>query len=305
MKSQSQAYIYGIAAVLMWSTVATAFKIALRYLSPLQLVALASFNSTLVLMVILLFQGKLHLTWHYLKTHSRYYFLLGLLNPFGYYLILFKAYDLLPAQQAQPLNYTWAITLSLMAVPILGHKLHRYDIGAMLFGYLGAVVIATKGDLLTLHFQSPLGVTLALLSTLFWSGYWIINRRRQDEPVAALLASFLLSLPVTWICCLSFDGFPSIRWQGWAGSAYVGFFEMGITFVCWIIALKKTEKTARISNLIFISPFLSLYFIAKLLGEPIAPATYIGLILIIAGLIIQQYGTRKTSIRRSKSQIAG
>ena len=32
----------------------------------------------------------------------------GLLNPCLYYLVLFKAYELLPAQQAQALNYSWA-----------------------------------------------------------------------------------------------------------------------------------------------------------------------------------------------------
>ena len=32
---------------------------------------------------------------------------------------------------------------------------------------------------------------------------------------------------------------------------YVGLFEMGITFVLWLSALKSTNNTARISNLIF------------------------------------------------------
>ena len=42
------------------------------------------------------------------------------------------------------------------------------------------------------------------------------------------------------------------------------------------------------SNLIFISPFLSLVFIYFILGEVILPSTYVGLVLIIAGLWLQQ-----------------
>jgi drug/metabolite transporter (DMT)-like permease len=69
-------------------------------------------------------------------------------------------------------------------------------------------------------------------------------------------------------------------------------FEMGIAFVLWSYAMKKAENTAKVSNLIFISPFLSLVFIWFILGERILPSTYVGLVLIMAGLWLQQ---RKTA----------
>lgn len=58
-----------------------------------------------------------------------YYILLGAINPLAYYLVLFKSYDLLPASQAQPLNYSWAITLTLMAAVFLGQKKYANKIG--------------------------------------------------------------------------------------------------------------------------------------------------------------------------------
>jgi len=76
--------------------------------------------------------------------------------------------------------------------------------------------------------------------------------------------------------------------NGLLGAAYVGVFEMGICFVLWLLAMKLTNNTARISNLIFLSPFLSLLFIHFLLGEDILPATFIGLSLIIIGLLCQR-----------------
>ncbi|MBF4364884.1 EamA family transporter, partial [Vibrio anguillarum] len=71
-------------------------------------------------------------------------------------------------------------------------------------------------------------------------------------------------------------------------------FEMGITFVLWLSALKLTANTARISNLIFASPFISLLLLATIIGETIHPTTLIGLVLIITGLIVQQFKTTKT-----------
>jgi len=43
-----------------------------------------------------------------------------------------------------------------------------------------------------------------------------------------------------------------------------------------------------LSMLIFISPFLSLFFISTFLGETIDPATVVGLCLIVIGLVMQQ-----------------
>lgn len=79
---------------------------------------------------------------------------------------------------------------------------------------------------------------------------------------------------------------------GLVGAAYVGVFEMGITFVLWISALKLSENTAKVGNLIFLSPFLSLVFIHFLVGEDILPSTFIGLVFIVMGLFIQQLKAR-------------
>lgn len=46
-----------------------------------------------------------------------------------------------------------------------------------------------------------------------------------------------------------------IPFEGVLGAAYVGLFEMGICFVMWLMAMKLTNNTARISNLIFLSLF--------------------------------------------------
>ncbi|MGL6488180.1 DMT family transporter [Aeromonas hydrophila] len=299
LKDQKKAYQYGLCAVALWSTVASAFKISLAYFEPVQLLLVAACTSTLTLGVIVACQGKLPLLLGYIKSRPLYYLALGVLNPFLYYLLLFKAYDLLPAQQAQTLNYTWAITLSLLAVPFLGQKLRRRDGVAIVLGYFGALVIATKGDVFGLQFDSPLGVTLALVSTLIWAGYWILNTRNQGDPIVSLLLGFLISLPFIVAATWLLSDFAMTAWQGWAGAIYVGLFEMGFGFVLWLMALRCATNTAPISNLIFISPFASLVLLNLLIGETIHPATPIGLALIVVALLIQQlkYGRRcrKTS----------
>lgn len=293
MVNQKQAMLYGLATVLLWSTVATAFKLSLRTLSPVQMLLVACAASVMVTGLILAVQGR----WHQVFTLSRRQYLqsvgMGLINPCLYYLMLFAAFDRLPAQEAQPLNYTWALVLAYLSVPFLGQRLRRVDILAGLVCYGGVVVIATRGDVLSLTFSDPLGVGLAIGSTLVWASYWIIATRDSRDPVVGLFLNFLCGLPVIALACGLTDGFDFALDTSLAAAAYVGVFEMGIAFVLWSYAMKKAENTARVSNLIFISPFLSLVFIAWILGEVILPSTYVGLVLIVGGLWLQQRRTRR------------
>ena len=221
---------------------------------------------------------------------------LGALNPLLYYLILFKAYQLLPAQEAQALNYTWALTLTWLAVPLLGQRIGRRDLIAGLVCYAGVLVVATRGAVWTLRFSDPLGVALALGSTVVWAFYWLYNTRDRRDPVVRLFLNFALSLPLTLGCVLLLGQWQVPAWPGLLGAAYIGLFEMGITYVLWQWALRSAENTAKISNLIFISPFCSLVLIHFALGEAIHRATLAGLVLIVAGLLYQQ--TQSATPRR-------
>ncbi|MEZ9197186.1 DMT family transporter [Shewanella sp. 10N.286.54.B9] len=288
MKKSHQAYAFGIGAILLWSTVATAFKLALSHYTPLQLVFIAVITSIVALGVILAMQSKLSLVRKQFANRPLFYLQTGLLSPFLYYLVLFKAYDLLPAQQALSLNYTWAILLPLLSVPLLGQKLRKSDVVAAVVAYLGVFTIATKGNLTGFQFESTAGVLLALTSTLLWSLYWIVNTKDKGDPVVSLLLSFLVGLPFITIALLTTQTLPAWDLEGMFAGVYVGLFEMGVTFVLWLVALKKTERTASITTLVFITPVLSIGFIAWILQENIEESTYIGLALILSALALQQ-----------------
>lgn len=289
MRDQKKAYSYALTTVALWSTVASAFKISLRTLTPAELLFYASIASCLVLFLIILVQGKARQIGALQKKDWLASLKFGFLNPFLYYLILFQAYNLLPAQQAQAINYTWAITLTLLSIPLLGQKISRVDIFAITVSYIGVVIISTRGDVLAFTFESPLGVGLALFSTLIWSFYWIANTRDRREPVIGLFLNFICSIPLIILYILATGGFRPIHLPGLLGAVYVGGFEMGITYVLWLKALKCSTNTARIANLIFISPFLSLVMIHFVVGEEILRSTFVGLIFIVGSLLLQSF----------------
>ena len=287
LKSNSNAYKYALISVFLWSTVATAFKFSLQYLSPEQLVLYASLTSLIVLFIVLIVKNKLNQVFPYIKDNKFLILVLGIINPFLYYLVLFKAYDLLPAQEAQAINYTWALMLAFLSVPFLKQKLRFVDIVAGIICYFGVLIISTKGEPFSLSFSNTHGVFLALLSTILWALYWIFNTKSKADPIVSLFSNFLFATPLILIYCISTQAMIFPQFTGILGAIYVGLFEMGITFLFWLKAMQNTTNTSKIANLIFISPFISLIFIYFILGEAIYISTLFGLGFIILGLVIQ------------------
>jgi drug/metabolite transporter (DMT)-like permease len=299
MVDQRRAYAYAISTVLLWSTVASAFKLTLRSIDYAQLLFYSSLASTVFLGLALVATKRVGSLRPMGSRECLRSAGLGLLNPFLYYAVLFKAYDLLPAQIAQPLNYTWAIALSLLAIPILRQKIRPKEIGAGLVSYAGVLVISTRGDVLSFRFADPLGVALALASTVIWALYWIANTMDRRDPVARLFLNFAFGLPFTLAYCALVSDLSIDAPAGLVGAAYVGVVEMGLAFVFWLTALRLSENTAKVGNLIFVSPFLSLVFIRMFVGEEILPATLAGLVLIVGGIVWQRAPFRRSEGTRT------
>ncbi|MCK4250161.1 DMT family transporter [candidate division WOR-3 bacterium] len=292
MNDQRKAYLYAALVVLIWSTVASAFKISLRYLNYLQLLFYASFISLLILFIILIIQNKLSLLKTYSKKDYLHSALLGFLNPFLYYIVLFKAYSLLPAQQAISLNYTWAIQIVLLSIPLLKQRVSFKSVLAIIISYIGILIISTQGDILALRVTNLYGVLLALGSAVIWALFWIYNIKDKRDEVVKLFLNFLFGFIFIFIAIVFSKRLIIPKIPGVTGAVYIGLFEMGITFVLWLKALKLSKTTAQVSNLIYLTPFLSLLIINITVGEKILISTIIGLILIVMGIIMQQYNTR-------------
>jgi len=288
MATQKKAYLYACITVLFWSTSASAFKISLRYLDVLPLLFYASLVSTAALFLNLLFLKKLNLLKAFSKKDYLYSALLGLLNPFLYYAVLFKAYSMLLAQEAQPLNFIWPITLVLLSIPLLKQKIKPKDILATIISFIGVFIIATRGDILGFRFTSPTGVLLATGSSVIWALFWIYNVKDKRDEAVRLFLNFAFGSVFIFLSILLFARVEIPKLQGIFGAAYIGLFETGITFLLWLKALKLSKTTAHIANLIFLVPFLSLVVISFVVGEQILSSSIIGLIFIVGGIILQK-----------------
>jgi len=293
MNSSNKAYLFAGLAVFFWSTVATAFKIALREYDFIQLIFYASAVTVTLLFFILLAQKKTNLILSQTPQQWLSSILIGAFNPLLYYLVLFKAYSLLPAQVAQPLNMIWPITLALLSVPLLKQKISWLSVGALFISFIGVLFISSQGGLSGFKNTNALGVILAVGSSILWSLYWIFNVRDKRDQIVKLFLNFTFGLIYLVPVVFLFSDFKIYLGTSFYAIVYVGIFEVGITYIFWLKAMNFSTNNAKIGNLVFFAPFLSLVFIRFILNETIFITTFIGLIFIVAGVLVQQIDKRK------------
>jgi drug/metabolite transporter (DMT)-like permease len=288
MNQTRKSYIYALLAIFFWSTVPTAFKISLGELGVLPMLTIATLTSTVVLLIIVIAEKKTFLIIESSGKELLNSALLGLINPFVYYLILLKAYQLLPAQVAQPLNMIWPIILVFLSVPLLRQKIEKKSYLALFISFIGVYIISSQGKLFNPGHSNLTGVLLATGSSIFWAFYFILNVRDRRDEAVKLLLNFLFG-SVYLVAAMTITGQWNIHpgGTGLAASVYVGIFEMGITFLFWLKALQMASTTDKVSNLVYLAPFLSLVFVHFILKEPVYYTTPAGLLLIICGILIQ------------------
>jgi drug/metabolite transporter (DMT)-like permease len=286
--NQSKAYLFALLTVLSWSTVATAFKIALRELNYIQVLLIANTVALGVYGLILAFRRERVKILPLSRKDLGFSFMQALLNPFGYYLILFKVYSILPAQIAQPVNFIWPVVLMILSAPLLHQPIRITGLFALLISFAGVVVLSSQGNLLHFRIKEPVGIMLALSSSVVWSFFWIINIKDKRDDVLKLFLSALISLVFVSILAIATHNLTPVFTKPLLPAVYIGLFEMGIPFVLWLKALQLSESTGKISNLIYLTPFLSLIFIHTILKERLYYTSLIGLALIIAGILVQR-----------------
>jgi drug/metabolite transporter (DMT)-like permease len=289
MHNQSKAYSLALISIAFWSTMGTAFKLTLNYLNPGMLLLIATFTAFVFLGVVILIKGKLSILTQLTFRQALNSAMMGLFNPFLYYLVLFEAYNRIPAQEGVALNYIWPVILVIFSIIFLKQHITLISILAIIISFFGTVVIAMHGDFTVFRFSNTNGVLLAIGSAFFWAAFWIINMKDPREAIVKMFINFAFGAVyiLLWNIFRSNISLPSF--QGLVGAIYIGIFEMGLTFVLWLTALKLSTHTARVSNLVFISPFISLILVSFIVGEKILPSTVIGLAIIVSGIVIQQY----------------
>ncbi len=290
---------FALLTTLFWSSVATAFKLGLKTYSPFELVFWSTGFSTFVLLILVLIKHPEGIiSPRFNKKAMAFSLLGGTLNPFIYYLILFYSYNLLPARIAQPINFTWPVLLTFLLAIFFGKRVRIVSFLFLAVSLGGVIVLSAGAGTKDAGTEVPVkGIVLGFLSAFFWAFYWIVNLKDQRPELLKLFYYFLIGFVLLFLVGIISDKitFPN-NVKDLFYPFYIGIFEMSLSFYFWILALKNAKNPALLGNLVYLSPVISLFIIHLVLEEPLEATTFIGLGLILFGVILQ---SRFSKERRS------
>jgi drug/metabolite transporter (DMT)-like permease len=294
MSNQKRAVTMASFVVFFWATVATAFKLALAGMGAVTLLLISSLTALVVFTIYLGYNGNLLSA---LKTLKHRKVIIssawqGAMNPFIYYLILFKGYSLLPAQIAQPMNFSWQIVLILLMAIFMKQKIGLIQALGVLISFSGIVMLSLNDGADASGTLSLAGIAFILTSTVIWAVYWMLKIDTSKEPVEELFRNFLAGSLYLLIAFIIFPEPVQIGVPLYA-AIYVGLFEMGITFILWNKALNLASNKVVVTQMIYLAPMLSFLIINRVLGERITLLTIAGLAFIVSGILVSNMNRKK------------
>lgn len=140
---------------------------------------------------------------------------------------------------------------------------------------------------------------LAVGSSFIWATYWTLNLKDKRSDLSKLFSAFFFGSILITIYVLIFDSIVLENYNYILGATYIGLFEMSITFFFWLKGLTLSSNKAKTATLVYLSPFLSMIFIAIILGEDILLSSILGLFLIVSGIVIQHIYYENGKVRIS------
>jgi len=283
MKKQ---YLYAMISIFLWSTTATVTKLLLGDLNSIQILAVASLFAFVFLFIINLIKRNLKELKNYKLKDYLQISIIGILGTFLYKLFLYVGIDKLEASQAFIINYLWPIMTVVFACIILKEKMTMRKVIAIILSFIGVIIVTAKGDLLNVGKESITGAMYCVLAAVSYGLFAVLNKQKGYNQYLSMMLFYLVSFIISLIYIVSYKNTIVLQVNQLIGLAWIGVFTSATAFTSWALALEKGD-IAKISNLAYITPFLSLIWTSLILREKFSIYSIIGLIVIILGIFIQ------------------
>jgi len=280
-----KAYLYISLTLLLWSSTAAVAKLLLKSLNVFQLLLYVSLIASISLFVIIIFQNKIDVIRKYKFKDYCFFAFMGFIGIYLYHMFLFLGFASASVQEIFIVNYTWPIWVVIFGILILKEKISILTVLAISICFFGVYIVVSKGDLTSISFENIQGDFFALVGAISYGLFSVIGKKDQRDIVTSMMFYYFFSFIFAFITTLIFSTFPAITMDELIGLIWLGVFAMGIAFVFWFLALKH-GNTAEMSNIIYLTPFISLIYIYFLIGEQILISSIFGLLLIIFGIYL-------------------
>ena len=285
-------YVYAGISIALWSTIATVTKLLLGSFGSMQILAYSSMFAFLFLLIINIVKGNLKglKKWN-LKDYAELG-IIGLLGTFFYNLFLFLGMNCMLASEAFIINYLWPMTAIVCGCIILKEQMTIKKAVAVLMSFIGVIIVTSNGNLLQINKSTVIGAFYCILAAVSYGLFTVLNKKKAFDEYLSMMYFYFIASVVSLPFTLFSGANVSIDIASLLGFAWIGIFTSALPITFWAIALKLGD-TAKVSNLAYATPFLSLVWTCTILKEPFSIYSVLGLIVIILGILIQLKDSKK------------
>lgn len=279
-------YIYAGISIFLWSTTATVTKLLLGNLNSMQIMLISTFFAFIFLFFMNLIMGTLKELKNYKITDFIHIFLIGSLGIFLYHLLLYLGIDKLEASQAFIINYLWPIMAVLSACVLLKEKITIKKIFAIILSFIGVMIVTINGKLLNVDKNTFIGAIYCIFAAVSYGLFTVLNKKKNYNKYLSMMLYYFIALIISFVYAIINKEKVSMFFAEGIGMLWNGIFATAIPFTTWALALEKGD-TAKVSNLAYITPFLSLVWTYIILKEDLSIYSIVGLIIIVSGIFVQ------------------
>jgi drug/metabolite transporter (DMT)-like permease len=179
--------------------------------------------------------------------------------------------------------------LMLIFIPlVLRERVTKYQLVALLLAFAGLSIAVTGGSAAALG-SANTGIVLFLIVVALASGLATVMVKRYVFDMVSSMFIFNIANLAFFSLLFALNGFPvgGISTSTWLAVLYTGVvYNVFVGFMYY--GALRVLKTTFVTNIYFLSPFITFMYAALVLGEPIQLYYLVIAVLVSAGILVQR-----------------
>ena len=289
-----KSYLYASITVLIWATLATVVKIILYDIPNFEALTISSVFAFVFLLIMNIVNGSFKELKHYRLKDYLMMSGLGFLGLFLYSALYYYGISALSSQEACILNYLWPLMIVVFACILLKEKLTARKLIAMGMSFAGIVVLTVGTGGAASSGNRLWGIVACVTAAVCYGLFSVLNKKHSLNQNITMMWIWLTVSVCSLVSGMIYEKWQPIVGIQWLGLGWLGVVVNAVAYLLWAIALKNAEDSAKVANLAYLVPFLSIVLSSVVLKEQITVNMVIAVVLIVGGILLQSIRFRRS-----------
>ncbi len=292
MPKKVKGTIFVLICVALWALIPVVAKLGQASLDNHQFLFWSSLVSLVVLSITAVIKGDMSELGNYSFKEFLYYCFLGLLGTYIYYLFLYLGYAKALGMEVLVIQYSWPIFILVLSLFILKEDLTIKKTIAIALGFIGVLLVLTKGQFENLELNNLTVISLVVGGSFCFALFSVLSKGIRRAPLVVISIYFFAATLASLISMMYFSEFALPSSVEIMPILLNGILVNGFSYMFWLMALRSAEASY-LAPFTFITPVLSAIYLILFFDEPMLGIYFVGLACVIVGGLVNSLALPK------------